>query len=104
MTRENIWMELIVIAHLKVRAGKRDLFDDFERRALVLIQKHGGELLHTIHPVAALPPAELPDEVHVLRFPSQQALDAYRSDPELVALAPMRAEAIASTNLLIGTP
>ena len=96
-------MELIVIAFLKVKPGKRELFDDFERQALALIQKHGGALLQAIQPTATLPPTDLPDEVHVLKFPSQQALDSYRADPELLKLAPLRAEAIGSTQILIGT-
>ncbi len=97
-------MELIVIAHLKVRAGKRQQFEAFERQALALIERHGGKLLQAMRPVGAVPPAELPDEVHVLRFPGEEALAAYRADPGLAALAGLRAEAIESTQLLIGSP
>lgn len=97
-------LSLIVIAYLKVRPGKRVQFEEFERQAFRLIEKHGGELLHALHPIASLPAGELPDEVHILRFPSQDALDEYRADPALLALADLRAEAIAGTNLLIGTP
>jgi len=96
-------MALIVIANLKIRAGKRTQFEDFERQALEIIRRHGGELLHTVHPIATLPPTDLPDEVHILRFPHQSALDAYRTDPDLLSLAGLRSEAIASTGILIGS-
>ena len=96
--------ELIVIAYLTIRQGKRPQFDEFERQALLIVRKHGGELLHALKPIAALPPADLPDEVHILRFPSQKALDDYRADPELRLLAGLRAEAISATHLLITGP
>ena len=95
-------MAVIVIASLKIKDGQRPRFDEFERQALAIMQQHGGELLRALKPVALLPPGELPDEVHVLCFPSQEALDLYREDPNLKALAPLRAEAIAATHLLVG--
>jgi uncharacterized protein (DUF1330 family) len=95
-------MELIVIASLKVKPGRRDLFDDFERQALTIAAQHGGDLLHAIRPTGNLPAGELPDEVHILRFPDERAFEAYRADPALIALAPLRAEAILSTSVLTG--
>ena len=95
---------LIVIAYLTVRAGKRLEFEEFERQALSLVRQHGGELLHALEPIATSPSTHLPDEVHILRFPSQRALDDYRADPALLGLAELRKEAIADTKLLIATP
>ncbi len=92
----------MVIASLTVRAGKHAAFEEFERHALAIMKRHGGELLHVVEPVGMLPPGNLPDAVHILRFASQQSLEDYRTDPALVALAPLRAEAISATHLLIG--
>lgn len=38
-------------------------------------------------------------ELHILRFPDEAAYDAYRVDPELVALATQRAQCIAATEI-----
>ncbi len=73
---------LIVIAHLTIRA-----FEEFERQAVRLIEKHGGALPYALKPVAALPPTGTPDEVHILRFPSQKAFDDYRAAVIAKALA-----------------
>lgn len=82
MKRDNIGMELIVIAYLTVRDGKRLEFEEFERQALGLVRQHRGELLHALEPIATSPAPDPPHEVHILRFPSQKALDDYRGDPE----------------------
>ncbi|MBY0503221.1 MAG: DUF1330 domain-containing protein [Bryobacteraceae bacterium] len=95
-------MKLIVIAQLHVRAGKRRQFDEFERQALAIVARHGGELLHALQPILVVPADGLPDEVHILSFPSEAAFAAYRADPELLALASLRAEAIAATQILMG--
>lgn len=75
---------LIVIAYLTVRAGKRLEFEEFERQALSLVRQHGGELLHALEPIATSPSTDPPDEVHILRFPSQRALHDYRADTKLL--------------------
>ena len=41
-------------------------------------------------------------EVHVVTFPDAAAFSAYRADPELAALAPLREAAIVATDVLVG--
>lgn len=41
-------------------------------------------------------------DVHVVRFPDAEALTAYRADPRLRDLAPVRERAIAHTEVLVG--
>lgn len=68
-----------------------------------IARRHGRCVEHAIRPArGASPDAELPFEVHVLRFPDRAAFDAYRADADLLALAPERAAVIARTSLLIG--
>ncbi|MGE0396082.1 MAG: hypothetical protein AB7T06_05075 [Kofleriaceae bacterium] len=38
-------------------------------------------------------------ELHILRFPDEAAYDAYRADPEIIALAPERAKCVSKTEL-----
>jgi uncharacterized protein (DUF1330 family) len=94
---------LRIIASLWIVEGQVEAFEAFERRTARILRRHGGRIEHAIRPVrGASPDADLPFEVHVLRFPDRAAFDAYRSDPELLALAPERAAAIARTSVLIG--
>ena len=44
-----------------------------------------------------------PDEVHVVTFPDRAALDRYRADPDMKALAGLRADAIHETVFWLGT-
>jgi uncharacterized protein (DUF1330 family) len=41
-------------------------------------------------------------EVHVVTFPSAEALAAYRADPALAALSPLRAESVVRTEIMVG--
>ncbi len=46
-------------------------------------------------------PQDGPDEIHVLRFPSHHAFDCYRADARLTALAAIRDQCIADTQIRI---
>ncbi len=50
--------------------------------------------------IAEQPPGR---EVHIVAFPDAEAFHRYRTDPDLLALAPQRAAAIKHTELLFGT-
>lgn len=43
------------------------------------------------------------DEIHVLKSPSHEAFDLYRSDDKLLALAPLREKAISQSIVYIST-
>lgn len=45
----------------------------------------------------------LPHEIHLVSFARAAGLEAYRTDPELRALAPLRESAIARTEITVGT-
>lgn len=89
---------LYLLVHLAVVPGEERTFRAYERRALAILRKHGGELLQ------ALRPETEPDrvhEVHLIRLPSHSALEAYRHDPALAALREMRGVAVASTSITL---
>ena len=65
------------------------------------MQRHGGVIERRIALASGGDPAQ-PDEVHLVTFPSAQALDDYRQDPELQALSGLRAQAIRHTVLWQG--
>ena len=90
---------ITVTVHLWVRTGKRGEFDAFEKQAFTIMRDHGAGVIE-IRPGNPTQRDE-PDEIHVLRFPSQQAFDCYRADPRLTALAAIRDQCIADTRIRI---
>jgi uncharacterized protein (DUF1330 family) len=88
---------MIVVAMLTIVEGQREAFFAFERQAARVLARHGACVERAIF----LPGA--PErELHVLRFPDAAAFAAYRADPELAALASLRAQAISATEIAIG--
>ena len=90
---------IAVTVHLWVRSGKRVEFDAFEKQAFTIMRDHGAEIIEIRAGDTKQPDG--PDEIHVLRFPSQQALDSYRTDDRLTALAVLRDQSIAKTEIKI---
>ena len=92
---------IYIVARLTYVPGKAADVSKYEHTVLTYFVEHGGEVIAAFKPQAqadGLPPA---DEVQLLRIPTQKQLDAYLSDPRRLALSPMRAGAIAVTELTI---
>ena len=87
---------VLVVAILTIRPGAADRFREFETRAARILARHGGSMERTV----AVEDAQR--EVHLLRFPSQDAYAEYRADAELASLAELRSESIAHTEILVG--
>ena len=92
--------ESVVVAALHVRPGAEEAFARFEQQALAIVREQGGRLERAVRVPRA---ADAPYEIHVLAFPSQSAFDAYRQDPRLAALAPLRENAVERTVLWTGS-
>ena len=90
---------ITVTVCLWVHPGKRAEFDAFEEQAFAIMREHGAKIVE----IRTGDPAQQdgPDEIHVLRFPSQQAFDGYRADPRLTSLATLRDQSIARTEIEI---
>ena len=78
--------------------GQREALRGYERRVLPVFQRHGGAFERIWSPASADPgvprdPAT-PDEIHLLRFDSATGLEAARWDPEMQALAGLRATVV----------
>lgn len=92
---------LVIIAHLTVRPGQEAAFRAFESQALACFRAHGGEVLAAFRPRPDASGKPTPDEIHILRIGSEDAFAAYRADPTLLALADLRAQAIARTEMFL---
>lgn len=78
------------------RPGRADELVAYEDRVLTLLAAHGGRLLQRARRVGA---RDEPLEVHLLQFPTEEALDRYLADPERAALSDDRDRAIERTEL-----
>lgn len=81
---------------LRARPGLEAAMTAYEDEVLALVPEHGGQLVSRAVGDGA---DGNPHEVHVYRFPGQDALDAYMADPRRLAKADERDRVIASTVL-----
>ena len=89
-----------------VHPGKEDVFHQFEDVAIPLIAKHNGELVLRLRPDAASVVAssgEVPYEVHIVRFASEEDLARFAGDDERQRFLHWKNESIRSTLLIKGT-
>jgi hypothetical protein len=86
------------LALIYLEPGQREALRGYERRVLPVFQRHGGAFERIWSPAPADPGAppdpEAPDEIHLLRFDSPTGLEAARRDPEMQALAGLRASVV----------
>jgi uncharacterized protein (DUF1330 family) len=91
---------LVVVATLTVRRAMHDRFREYEKSAVRIMAKYGGSLERTV--VEENGDGETIREVHLLRFPSRQAFDAYNTDSERLRLSAERNDVIVATEIVVG--
>ena len=89
------------VVSLWVRPGAVAEFEAYERKAARIMRKYGGSIEKVIRTGQENSP-EIPFEIHLVSFPSQEKFAAYRADPELVSLATDRQAAILKTVVIPG--
>lgn len=95
---------LQVIASLWIHPGQCTAFEAYERKAVQIMRRHGGALCRSVRASdASGSSTDAPFEVHLLEFPSLEAFESCRSDPELLALNAERTKAISRTEIFLGT-
>jgi hypothetical protein len=92
---------VVLLVQLFVHPGRAIELRRFETEAARIMRRHGGRIERVIRPVGPQVEAT-PHEIHVVSFASTAGFDAYRADPELLALAPLRESAIARTEVTVG--
>ena len=96
MVKQRTILLVSLFAHPGQEAGLRE----FEAAAAHIMARHGGRIERVLHPTGATPSTDLPTEVHLVSFPDDASFAAYRADPALAALAPLRQASIARTTIL----
>jgi uncharacterized protein (DUF1330 family) len=92
----------VLVVSLWLRAGAVADFEAFERRVAKIQARHGGRIERAIRATSPQANAAEPFEIHVVSFPDDASLAAYRADPETRALAGERAAIIARTVMVEG--
>ncbi len=91
---------LHVLVHLYAGAEGLESLRRYESQVLPFLAEHGGQLLSAFRPQAQ-EGIDVPDEIHLLEFPSTLALDGYRNDRRVRALRKERQGAIARMQVYI---
>ena len=98
---------MVVVTQLVyVHPGKERVFDEFEAVAIPLIGKNGGELLLRLRPTPEVVIAgsiELPYEIHLVRFPSDEALASFTADPERQRFLHLKNDSVRSSLVVRGS-
>lgn len=92
---------MILVAILTVRRDAIEAFRAYEARAAAVMARYGGAIERT---VVTAPDASGSSfkEIHLVTFPDELALAAYRSDAELGTVAHLRDASVLETEILIG--
>jgi uncharacterized protein (DUF1330 family) len=85
-----------LVVLLFVHPGLEEEFERYEANAVRIMKRYGGSIERRVR-FSRGGGDEQPDEVHLVEFPSDEAFERYRGDPELVALAEARARAVRRT-------
>ena len=95
------------LALIYLAPGQREALRRYERQVLPVFKRHGGAFERIWSPADAPAHAsdakrdpEAPDEIHLLRFDREDGLEAARRDPEMQALAELRATIVRKAVLL----
>jgi uncharacterized protein (DUF1330 family) len=94
---------VILVVTLTVRRGRLEELRTFEHRAAQIMIRYGGQIERAVLVDDGGAP-DLVKEVHIVRFPSDASLQAYREDEDYRALAPQRDLAVAATEVWVGVP
>lgn len=89
-----------------LKKGCEDIFDEFESIAIPIIRKHNGELVLRVRPgqdSLIEGTAELPYEIHLVSFPTQQDCDSFAQDEERKKFLHLKEESIREAILYQGT-
>ena len=91
-------MSITLCVLLWARPGQQAALVAYEDAVLPLLADHGGSVLQRARNTGD--DEDEPHEVHLLAFPSDDALAAYMADDRRAALAATRDAAIAKTEVL----
>lgn len=94
---------LYITVHLYGKNGIRGEFREYEKKALDIFKKHGGEVVAAYAPVPGSGVEDMPDEIQVLRIGKKAAFDRFMIDPDRVSMAAERNSVIRRTEVFLSS-
>ena len=98
---------MIVLTQLVyVHPGKEAVFHEFEDAAIRILAKHGGELLLRLRPnpeSVVTRSIDVPYEIHLVRFPSEEDLARFSADEDRQKLLHLKQVSVRLALLVKGT-
>jgi uncharacterized protein (DUF1330 family) len=91
---------LYLTVHLYVRPEATEAFRAYERKALDVFRRHGGEVVAAFVPERGTDP-EGPDEIQILRIADRARFESFLADPARLALATEREAAVRRTETFV---
>jgi uncharacterized protein (DUF1330 family) len=76
-------------------------FRDYEKKALGIFRRHGGEVIVAYAPLALPGQRDLPDEIQVLRIADRAGFEAFLADPERARLSGERDRVIRKSEVFL---
>lgn len=88
-----------------IKSGKEEVFHEFEKMAIPIILKYNGRLTLRIRPQETSiieSNIEVPYEVHLVEFDSQEDFDNFKMDEERKKFLHLKEQSIKSSILIQG--
>lgn len=88
-----------------IKEGQEAAFLKFEETAIPLMEVYGGRMLYRLRPVKDTfisATGELPYEIHLVSFESEEGLEGFLKDPARKELLPLKEQAIRTSFLFKG--
>jgi hypothetical protein len=92
---------LYVTVHLIKEASAGAGFREYEKKALGIFRRYGGEVVVAYSPIGLAGQGDVPDEIQVLRIPDRAGFDAFMADPERMGMAGDRERVIRKTEVFL---
>lgn len=92
---------LYILVKLYVHPGRTEAFRAYERKALALFRRHGGEVLAAFSPEPEAEGADRPDEIHVLGIATRAQFDDYLADPDRRAMTAERDSVLRASETIV---
>lgn len=83
------------------KKGIRGEFRAYEKKALDIFRRHGGEVVAAYVPEPDKSQAEFPDEIQILKIADRNAFEGFMKDPERLGLSGERDAVIRKTEVYL---
>ena len=92
-----LYVTVHLYGEMPAGAGLRE----YEKKALGIFKRHGGEVMVASSPLRVPGQRDIPDEIQILRIPDRAGFDAFMADPERAGMAEERERVIRKTEVFL---